>query len=913
VPKPKPTNMKTSPLLNFTGRAMKWVGVPAAFVLMGCAAQAQINPADPALRLWLKADTLSGPAVPVWTDSSTNATTLAAPPLPPGDTANDPVNHIPVLVTVTNNGLVFNAVQFRQAYDPITPDPVHGHLADRLWQTNNLGANDPALIDPSSDITMILVYKNNAPNTDLGPDQTIVAKRGPSACPWELGLNASLSIPTAGPAPDHIFVTYAGATAYGPGPSLPSQPEWGIVIMNITSGGVMNFNQFYRSLGGWATGTMTGVGRGAPNPGDPDTFAFHTQAAGATAGNPWGNGAYERFAGLIAEFALYNRSLSSNELAGVQNALLAKYFLQPGPPVIVTQPKSQQVDEFDPVTFTVLAEGTPPFAYQWLNGTSAIPGANDWTYTIPSATNGGSYSVIVSNSISYTNSQAATLTVIPYANPPAVTSALLNYLDNTSVTVAFSELVNPDSATNIANYNINNGVTITGAVIGQTNNTYWSNYVSSVVLATTPVTSQSTLTVNGVQDRAGNSAVNAMAVIVAPGVPAPPPSANRLLWLSADQALLADSTGVYEWDDQAGAANAHNALYDFGNAQPGQIAFPNALHPVVSFDGTCALALENTADFNLQTITIYLVGDLDGSKTSDDFIANWGQTAAVSWEGFVLGGSDSVGGALKWSTGGADIAYHPIDPSPVLGNRVPTLIAAAFANPGNQTLALNTVQVAVLSKTVPINYADVRGMTIGALFPSGAQNLFGDIAEILIYSSVSPAQDAAVQNYLIAKYFAPSATAVELVSATSSTAQNNRVTVVFSGPVSHATAANASNYAINHGVTVNAVSVMNGTTVKLATSALNSGPAYTLTVNGVTNWAGDTILPNSQVVIGGIPPRLDIARPAGGPVAVSWDPAAPFKLQSAAQVTAPWSYVTGATNPYVVTPTNATQFYRLSQ
>ena len=116
---------------------MKWLGLQALFILISCAAYAQINTNDPTLKLWLKGDTLSGSTVPVWADSSTNGTVLTVPPLPTVDTANDPENHTPQLIVANNNGLTFNAVHFRQANDPSIPPP-NGHLADRLWQTNNL-------------------------------------------------------------------------------------------------------------------------------------------------------------------------------------------------------------------------------------------------------------------------------------------------------------------------------------------------------------------------------------------------------------------------------------------------------------------------------------------------------------------------------------------------------------------------------------------------------------------------------------------------------------------------------------------------------------------------------------------------------------------------------------------------------
>jgi hypothetical protein len=161
-----------------------------------------------------------------------------------------------------------------------------------------------------------------------------------------------------------------------------------------------------------------------------------------------------------------------------------------------------------------------------------------------------------------------------------------------------------------------------------------------------------------------------------------------------------------------------------------------------------------------------------------------------------------------------------------------------------------------------------------------------------------------------AKYFHPSIVLPTLTSATASAAGTN-VTVVFSEAVSAATAGTASNYTINQGVTVSGVTVVNSTTVTLTTSVIVAGPAYTLTVNGVSDWAGNAIAANSQIAISVPAPSIAI-HPQPGAVSLTWTALAPYQLQSATNVTGPWSYVAGATSPHTVTPLQAHQFFRLS-
>lgn len=886
----KPMNMKTSGSLFLPFPARRWLGTLTLLALMNCVLYAQINPADPSLRIWLKADTLAGSDVPVWTDSSTHGTKLSVPPLPNADPFNDLTNHTPQLIVVSNNNLTFNAVQFREAFDPVAGDPTHGHLADRLWQTNNLDANDPTLIDPTNDITLIVVLRNDFP-LGLGGYPCIIAKRGSAACPYEFGENAA--------GVNYDFITYAGSVVYAVGDPFPLQPEWSIIEMNVTAGGTLTFRQYFRSAGGWANYSMTGVARGGFAVGEPFTISCHTQAA--TADNVMGNGAYERFAGAIAETALFSRTLASNELASVENYLLTKYFLQPGPPVITEQPQSQEVAVFSPVTFNVLADGTPPFTYQWLKGGAPITNApNSPTYTIPSVkvSDAGTYSVKVSNNVGFTNSHDAILTVISPTNKPTVVSALLDYTNNTLVTLTYSELVNVATATNHLNYALNHGGTVSSVDAG-TN----TDSTTTVVLTTSPITiAPTTLTINSVQDRFGNViATNSQVSIPIPGNPGTPPTANRLLWLAADTGLLADAIGVYEWDDQSGAANNHMASPGFGNAQPGQVAFPNGMHPVVTFDGTAGLTVASTADFNLQVLTAYVVGDVDNTKASRDFLGNW--------EGWTLGLSDGQVGVLKWVTH-TTVGDFSLEPAAGhLGNRVPAFIAGTFANPGDKALWLNGTQIGVQSNTSPIVYTTARGLTIGSLFPTPTQTLIGDVAEVLIYGDVSPTQDAAVQNYIVSKYFSPSTSLPTLASATSSSSQNTNVTVVFSGPVTAATASQLSNYGINHGINISAVTVVNSTTVKLTTAPLISGPSYTLTVSGVADWTGNTIATNSPIAISGIPVLISLQKTSGG-LSLSWD-APTWKLQSADSLTGPWSTLNGAASPFPVTPTGDHKFYRL--
>jgi len=85
-------------------------------------------------------------------------------------------------------------------------------------------------------------------------------------------------------------------------------------------------------------------------------------------------------------------------------------------PIIITQPQSQTVTVSNNTSFSVVATGTQPLYYQWYYETnSPLTDATNSTLALPDVQFGdaGDYSVTVSNSLGSTNSDFATLTVVP--------------------------------------------------------------------------------------------------------------------------------------------------------------------------------------------------------------------------------------------------------------------------------------------------------------------------------------------------------------------------------------------------------------------------------------------------------------------------------------------------------------------
>ena len=113
------------------------------------------------------------------------------------------------------------------------------------------------------------------------------------------------------------------------------------------------------------------------------------------------------------------------------------------PPTLSQPPTSRVAECSSTAVFTVVAEGTAPFFYQWFFGANIIAGANESTLTLTNAgpARAGSYSVVVTNSYGSVTSAPVTLTVVD-TQPPAILSCppFQNYTADASCQFALPDL-----------------------------------------------------------------------------------------------------------------------------------------------------------------------------------------------------------------------------------------------------------------------------------------------------------------------------------------------------------------------------------------------------------------------------------------------------------------------------------------
>jgi len=235
--------------------------------------------------------------------------------------------------------------------------------------------------------------------------------------------------------------------------------------------------------------------------------------------------------------------------------------------------------------------------------------------------------------------------------------------------------------------------------------------------------------------------------------------AGALLWLDAGQGVISDGTGVATWQDQSG--NGNNATRFKGTMSASASFFPKGLFPVVNFvkDGFFTLP---TAPFRLQDLTVYaVVKQTEALDSRSAYFStysnaiNWGYGVQLDVEGpwlrsFTSAGTDTTisdwigAGCWEWPT--------------LLTNEISAT---------NNLKSMYVKGSLVGQNTVPgLSYFNGETASIGTLGQLDLDYFFmkGDIAEIIVYPSVDAGQRAAVESYLMGKYFIPEPATMSLLA-----------------------------------------------------------------------------------------------------------------------------------------------------
>jgi len=306
---------------------------------------AVLNPSDPALRFWVKSDTLiaaglvEGSPVTTWIDQSQYGTIMAPRTMsdPNGPLSGFPVEENPHLRYVTINGKSVPSVRFDVNGDAFTTgDPnIDGSGArDRLYQMNNLAPQfDPLDIHDGSSLTTFVVFKPDFTTTTGSANaghgwNAVFGKRGTNASAYQFSIKNFSNFG------NFVFVQYDSVEQYH---SLavprPAENVWhvssmtvvdhpgamGVDVLDILDDGSQNTTTKMVSLGvGLANGTPQNLIQNR-NPSVPEPFGIGAFSQACC-------GELEKFSGNVAEIIIFARTLSPVEFADVENYLDVKYF-----------------------------------------------------------------------------------------------------------------------------------------------------------------------------------------------------------------------------------------------------------------------------------------------------------------------------------------------------------------------------------------------------------------------------------------------------------------------------------------------------------------------------------------------------------------------------------------------------------
>ena len=275
----------------------------------------------------------------------------------------------------------------------------------------------------------------------------------------------------------------------------------------------------------------------------------------------------------------------TNNYGSVTSAITAYYPF----PAIVTQPAPFRAG--NAVGFNVTANGWPTLGYQWyLNTVSNYDGAT--AITDGSGVSGSTTpSVTIANLLDYyfvvvTNYYGSvTSLVVQVAAPLTVAAAgepIWNQTIQTNIVVAFSDLLDPSTATNRGNYSLDNGASVISVALVA------SNEVLLTTSVLTPSTSYS-LTVQNVLDYFGILQTPPSINLVVGLYPA-----NLAFWIRADTGVTTNADGtVTGWNDLSG--NGNNLLeataYGFNDPLLTNNASGDAVVHFDSTNGTYGTAL----------------------------------------------------------------------------------------------------------------------------------------------------------------------------------------------------------------------------------------------------------------------------------------------------------------------------------
>jgi len=576
-----------------------------------------------------------------------------------------------------------------------------------------------------------------------------------------------------------------------------------------------------------------------------------------------------------------------------------------GPAITITQqPQNVTAEENSKAIFTMAATVSPTnyVCIQWQRNGVNVPGATGTNYTrfIDKADQGARFRAVVAVPGAFMNTAEATATVTDDQTRPVLLGAK-GGANRPEVTLTFSERLSAATATNPVNYQIsstNGTLGVTGAVLSDDR-----TQVTLLTEAQTPGT-QYTVTVNSVSDIAATTpntiTANSQAAFFALG-PWLQGIDAFVVWEAEDYDRNLD--GLWFRDTERGVPSGGVCMVNYNGAGGNETSTKLEYDILFSKTGTNILWFRASGnDGNDDSVFFHLDGQRPVERASGNLAAlsgfgsslqsTWGWSTAPGEGGgqmtFVIDtpGLHTIGIARREDGTFVDKFVITTDP-----NFNPTTTFGTFGPPvtlrqGEPLPIGATVQITLHPVSTQAVENTSITLTAGATIPAGylftyqwqrkQGTSFVDIPRATLTNlTINPLtldwNGAVVRMRVTAagdvKYtdeatitVIPETVVPQLVRATG-LAQLQRVVIVFSEPVTPATAQSTANYRIDGPagqVAVSSATLMpNGLTVVLDTGAQTIGAKYTVTVNGVADTAATpNLIVNKQIKFYSLGPLL---------------------------------------------------------
>lgn len=526
------------------------------------------------------------------------------------------------------------------------------------------------------------------------------------------------------------------------------------------------------------------------------------------------------------------------------------------PPAFTAHPSNLSLTENAAAIFRVGISNLDVVWFQWQRNGTNIPGANGATFTIPSVRTNDTDSVfqcVATNALGTNLSLSATLIVTPDTTSPSLYAA--GNLNSNTVEVVFSEPVAVGTATNLANYAIDNGVTISRATQGTNSRV--------IFLATSAMLrgSNYTLTVNNVSDLA--AATNVIAANSQFTFSAMLKGVFREVFLNMPGAAVAD---LYTYPAFPNSPDSANLMANLLEA-PSDVAdlygqrLRATLLPPVSGNYVFTITADEAASLWIGTNETPAGATLIASCTAAAMPRQWDfQSSQTSLPiSLVAGRRYYLEVLMKESLSTDHLAVRMRmpdgfveEPLPVswlapYGMNAPVIAAQPvdyFATEGLMAnFSVSVSNVDVISYQWQQSGTNLPGAT-NATFTNALVRLDedGSIFQCVLANVVGSTSTVAVILHV-----APDVTAPALLGAINMGATN--VVVYFSERIDGVSAATPTNFSVSGVTVLEAQMRADGRSVLLTVTPLTIGSFHTVTVNHVLDRANtaNVIAANSQV------------------------------------------------------------------